>query len=361
MRVRVTAAHELTSGEIGRWEELRSGRPELASPYFHPEFVVALGDAHPATRVGVIEDGGRVAGFFPFESGRFGAGRPAGSPLSDFHALVADREAEIVPRELIRGAGLAFWEFDHLLASETMFEPHFEKLASSPYIDLAAGFDGYLEERRRAGAARLGPIQRKARKLEREVGGVELVASSKDARALDFVFSCKSQQCRRTGALDFFSALGWTAPFVRRLAETETPGFSGMLSVLNAGGRIVAAHMGMRAGGTFHWWFPVYDPGDPVAKYSPGAILLLKLTETLAGMGVTRIDLGKGDDAYKASFMSGEIAVAEGAVETRSLASALRRARIASRRWIRESPAAEPLRRARRALKASVGRAAGVS
>ena len=51
-------------------------------------------------------------------------------------------------------------------------------------------------------------------------------------------------------------------------------------------------------------------------------ILLLQIMKAAPGLGIRRIDLGKGDEDYKVRLMSGTTLVAEGSVECRSLARA---------------------------------------
>jgi CelD/BcsL family acetyltransferase involved in cellulose biosynthesis len=62
---------------------------------------------------------------------------------------------------------------------------------------------------------------------------------------------------------------------------------------------------------------PVYDA--EFARHSPGAILLLSLAEYAAQQGWTTLDLGKGEDAYKSSFMTSEVTIEEGSVIVPSL------------------------------------------
>jgi len=87
------------------------------------------------------------------------------------------------------------------------------------------------------------------------------------------------------------------------------------------------------------------------AKYSPGGILLLKLAEHAANAGIPVLDLGKGDEPYKASFMTGVVQLAEGAVHTESWPAALWRARRRSETWLRSSAALAPLRQGLRAYR----------
>ena len=89
--------------------------------------------------------------------------------------------------------------------------------------------------------------------------------------------------------------------------------FSGRLSALWAGDDLVAAHLGMSSGPTWHWWIPAYDPDS--SRYSPGAILLLEMVRAAAAAGSTVIDLGKGVQLYKTRFANAEIMMTAGLVE----------------------------------------------
>ena len=90
---------------------------------------------------------------------------------------------------------------------------------------------------------------------------------------------------------------------------------------------MLAAHFGIRSGGVLHWWFPVYDP--QFATFAPGWILLRELIGAAPDLGVTRIDLGRGDDEYKRRAKTGDTIVCQGLVTESSAALATRRARSA--------------------------------
>ena len=98
-----------------------------------------------------------------------------------------------------------------------------------------------------------------------------------------------------------------------------------MLSGLYAGDHLVAAHFGLRSDGVLHWWFPVYDPD--LARFGPGWLLLRQLVLAGPDLGVTRIDLGRGDDEYKRRAKTGDTTVCEARVESGSLGRRLRAAR----------------------------------
>ena len=341
MKIHVIPAGQLSSTERASWIAIQNSDPLMASPYFCLEFTEAVAAVRADTCVAILEDRGAILGFFPFQRYRGGAGGPVGGRLSDYQAVIIGRDAEWNAEDLIRGCGLSIWDFDHLIVSQAPFEAYHRVVGHSPVMDLSGGFDAYLERRRRSGSQRIRQFMRKARKIERELGDVRFEPDVKDPDVLNWVIRWKSEQCRKTGGTDFFR-FDWTVGLVRRIAATRTANFAGLVSVLYQGDRVIAAHMGMRSRSICHWWFPVYD--HAFGKYSPGAILLLRLAEWGASQGISCIDLGKGDDPYKASFMTDAVPLAAGSVILPSLRGAFRRAREAAESFLRHSPLAAPVR-----------------
>jgi CelD/BcsL family acetyltransferase involved in cellulose biosynthesis len=92
-----------------------------------------------------------------------------------------------------------------------------------------------------------------------------------------------------------------------------------------AGDHLIAAHFGLRADNVLHWWFPVYD--HEFANLAPGWILLRELVSAAPELGITRIDLGRGEDEYKRRAKTGETSVRGGVVSRSSTQRALRRVR----------------------------------
>jgi CelD/BcsL family acetyltransferase involved in cellulose biosynthesis len=331
---RLIAVHELDSTLVEAWRAILEGEPRFESPYFCPEFTQAVGAVRDDVRVVVIENDGRPAGFFPHQRAAWGRGSPVGGALSDYHGVIAAPQAEWSVLELMRAARLSVWTFDHLVDASGRFAPYFTaSAAASPQIELAS-FEAPPE------------FARKARKLAREAG--ELSFSLHAPESLRHMFEWKSEQYRRSGLTDAFG-VSWTRELLCRLMGIETPGLAGLCSVLRAGDEIVAVHAGMRSRGVLHWWFPTYDARS--AAYSPGIILLLRMAEAAAALGIRKIDLGKGDARYKSSLMTCAAPLREGFVELPSLASAARRLRrLAESRaaWQLPLRALRRLERARR-------------
>jgi len=275
-------------------------------------------------RVIVIENDGRVAGFFPCQRSFLGMGKPVGGALSDYHGVIAEPAGEWEIEPLLRAAKLSDWNFDHLVDETQKFYPYVIAQSTSPQIDLSVGYSQYVRGRRDAGTDYIKKTEGLARKLGREVGELRFTLHETGGEALEQLIRWKSAQYRQVRSPDAF-AVHWTRDLLHRIAETNTDKFAGVCSVLRAGERIVAVHMGMRTAHVLHYWFPAYDP--EFAKYSTGIILLLRMAEALAAMGVRTIDLGEGRSKYKERLMTGEVPLQTGFVELPSLLSVARRMR----------------------------------
>ena len=320
---RLIQPSELDAGLIERWHAVQRVDTTFASPNFNPAFTQCAGRVRADARVVVIENDARVVGFFPFQTGALGLGRPIGGPLSDFHGVVAEPTAEWAADDLMRAARLAVWAFDHQVGGASRFEPFVRSHAVSPQIDLSAGYAAYVQGRRAAGSDYIPKTEGLARKLGREFGAVEFTLHDASENVFNTLTGWKSRQYREAGTIDGFK-VPWTSALLRQILAAASPHFSGLCSTLRVDGRLVAGHIGMRSVTHLHYWFPVYDP--EFAKFSTGIILLLRLAETLAAQGVKTIDLGKGDSPYKQRLMTGQVELGEGAIERPSWLSALRRA-----------------------------------
>lgn len=347
MKVTILPAAQLSSELIRTWTDIQEADPALESPYFRPEFARAVAAVKAGVEVGVIEDGGAVAGFFPFER-RGGAGRPVGWPMCDYQGVIARPTLSVDVAELVRKCGLSAWDFDHVPAVQVAFAPHTRGVARSPYLDLSAGYDAYEAARKKAGTDVIGQTQRKARKLEREVGPVRLEYRTARPEVFRALLDWKRAQYIRTGVLDLF-ALDWPVKLLEHILAGTGDDFSGVLSALYVGDQLRAIDLSLRSRGVMHAWFPAYDL--ELKKYSPGLIHLLEVARTAATHGVRRLDLGRGEEEYKLSLMSGAVPLAEGSVAVTARTRLLRGGWYCARDWMKSSRYAGPLRAVARATR----------
>ncbi|MFF4170975.1 GNAT family N-acetyltransferase [Streptomyces sp. NPDC001744] len=311
-RVRIARPGELGAREIEAWRALRAGSGAPGNPFMEPEFALAVARVRPRSRVAVWWEGDEPVGFFPYEKGPLGRGRALGYGVSDSQGAVLRPGLRPDARALLRHCGLASWEFDNLEAGQPVFAPAAADSFASPVIDVREGYAAYEALLRVRSPTFLRTTLAKERRLARRAdGGTRFVFDERDPAALRTLMEWKSAQYRRTGRRDRF-AQEWITTLVRRLHERRTPGCSGVLSVLYAGERPVAAHFGLRSATVLSCWFPSYDP--EFAKYSPGLVLHLRMAEAAAEAGIGTLDLGRGDAEYKDALKTGELTVYEGAV-----------------------------------------------
>jgi CelD/BcsL family acetyltransferase involved in cellulose biosynthesis len=358
MEVAVIRPGELGPAECARWRALQHSNPLLDNPFLAPEFTLAVGHARSNARVGVLESGGEVVGFFPYELQGPRVARAIGLGLSDCQGLVHAEGWDPDPQALLKGCRLAVWEFDHLIADQELFAPYHALRYASPIMDLSSGYEGYVENRQRASKKTVKATFAKARKLEREVGEVRFDFDVRNRDELELLMRWKSAQYRRTLRHDRF-AKRWIVRLVEDLFANRTSGCSATLSMLYVGGRPIAGHLGLRSETVLACWFPAYDV--EFAKYSPGLLLHFRMAEAAAACGIHYLDLGKGQAAYKESLANSALKVAEGWVERSSPIALLRRVQRAPRHYAVNYIMSRPalLNRARRTLK-QLGRVRGL-
>ncbi|MDF5755024.1 GNAT family N-acetyltransferase [Spongiactinospora sp. TRM90649] len=340
--IRTLPYDALGAEELDSWHTLRSANPALDSPYFHPGFAAAVHASGAEVLVAVARDeGGKVRALLPHHRER-ALIRPVGWPGADFQAPIMEPGCAFPVAKLL-AKGVRQFAFDHLLDGLGDFEPWVESRRPSPHVDTTGGLDGYLGRASRSGKDNMGQARRRTAKAERELGPIRFAADIVDESALDQVIELKRAQYAATGARDYFATPG-RRELLSALLHTRGTSFAGVLSTLHAGPHLLAAHFGMRSDGVLHWWFPVYDPAR--SNLAPGWILLRELVAAAPELGVTRIDLGRGDDEYKRRAKTGETMVCQGMVTRGTAGRLVRRAGVAVTSAVKRSPIAPALRRA---------------
>src|SRR5690606_24050749 len=135
------------------------------------------------------------------------------------------------------------------------FAPYHARVEDAPRIDLDQGFDAYWNGRRNAFRSWTSQLERKARKLAREIGPLRFVWHANNARVAAALTAWKRRQLSGATGPNAF-ALPWFAGLLDRVVQTQSPGFSGALSALYAGETLVAAHLGMHNARLMSSWIP---------------------------------------------------------------------------------------------------------
>jgi CelD/BcsL family acetyltransferase involved in cellulose biosynthesis len=340
MRVSLIHPRELGPAEIAIWHSMQRATPSLGNPFLSPEFAMAAGRFRPGAQVAILTEDQSITGFFPFERRRLDTGGPVCGWLTPCQGVIHAPGAEWDPRELLRGCRISAWRFDNLIADQQPFKAYHSAIVASPQIDLSEGFESYYAKARVKSPRFWKELARRARKLEREFGEVRVVTDSRDPNALRTLLGWKSEQYRRTDHVDRFEQ-PWLVQLLDILLAARSAQFDGVLSVLYAGERVVAAQFGARTKTLLVGWFTGYETS--FGKYSPGLLHIKRLAEEMAAAGICTIDMGGGArNYYKETMKSYDSFVAQGIVTSRSMLGAAHHVRNAltwtARRTIRQHP-----------------------
>jgi CelD/BcsL family acetyltransferase involved in cellulose biosynthesis len=311
MKVSVLNARELGHAERQLWSRIQHSDPSYASPCLSPHFTCAASTRRDDIFIGILETANRPVGFFPFVRNQGNCAEASKQRMADYEGVIVRMDAEWTAEDLLRGCGLSGWEFEALIGSHAQLQPYRHKIHSSPILDLSNGFERYKIDLRSRGSGLLKKLDRQREALERAHGPIRFEPHVAADSALRWLMCCKSQHYLRTGFPDHF-ATPWVAAFAECVHSTQEPDFAGTLSVLYAGGQIVAAHLGARSRSVWHCWLPCYD--RRFSKFSPGSLLLIEMARRAEALGMRYIDLSQGVEAYKLRFMNGSVVIAAGSI-----------------------------------------------
>ena len=316
------SARRLTSDHIATWNALIPRAGDFASPFFRPEYTLSVAAVRESIEVCIIRLGRDAVGFLPFERIEPTVGRPVGGSMSNFQGVIAAARTSWTAEDLARGARLRTLTFHHQLREQPQFDPFTARCVPSPIVDLAGGWDAYLDQRRVNGVSSFNALPRKMRRLERELGALRFVPHTTEPDVFARLVEWKRAQYVRTETRGSMQH-EWAVEVLKRLMRMQSPEFAGTLSALYAGERLIAAHAGMRSTTVWHYWFPAYDP--ELSRHSPGLVLMLEMCRWAANAGLRRMDLGPGEGAHKDLFATSETSVGVGQVVVSSPASLLSR------------------------------------
>jgi len=349
MNVQVIKAVELTPDLRERWDQIQTANSPFQSPYFRPEYALAIARLRSDVEIAVLEEGGQPLGFFAYQRDRWNVASPVGGRINDYQGVVVDPQLCWSADDLLRQAKLRGCRFDHLIAMQGEWSASVEKVHDSPQLDLTGGFEAYCRRRRQQGSCRIKQFQSKLRKLEREMGPVRLIEHTTDDSVFEQLLDWKSAQYRHAGLANLFRQPNVPLMLRELLGGEQGPKFRGALSALYAGETLAAVSYSLVSGGVWHMCFPAFN--FDLAQYSPGALLITKLAQEAAPLGITQIDLGKGEARYKSVFATGVCPVAEATVDRSPMMRGFQSLWLRTRDAVKASPLYSPVKRPLRWLR----------
>lgn len=299
---------DLGEAELAAWNRWQAADSRLASSFLSAPFARIAGASRGDARVAVVEEGPSVVGFWPLSVDRHGCAAPLVPRYTDCQGMVHDPGWSWAWPEVLHASGLAGWTFDHLVAHQAPGVP--VGLATSPTIDLSAGWDAYESWLRSEHKESARSARRRLHRAERD-HEVSFVEHDRSADALDTLMALKSAQCRDRGWADVFEP-EWARQMVREASGTRSEHLCGEVSTLRFDGRVAAAALFLDAPRMRSMWFSSYDPA--CSHLAPGTLLALKAAESGAARGFVALSLGKGDEEYKRTLAQGGEPLASGAL-----------------------------------------------
>lgn len=323
------------------WSTIQLDNPRYTSPYFSLDFTKAVSQVRDDVELFVIKNERQeIVGLFPFQRTSAKHAEPVGGRLNDVHGLIAFDEvmANLSPADFrslfLRQAQLNSVGFHSAHGDDVSFAAHRFRELQSHHLDLQNGWESYYAWSKQ-NSSTIKRHGQKARALGRDLGEVRFEFHSDDANVLERLIELKRSKYRRTRTFDILS-VDWASELLRKIHQVQQPKFKGILSVLWAGDKLVAMHIGMQTENILHYWFPVFDP--KFSKYSPGTELLLRVAKQASEWGIEKLDLGYGDDPYKFRFANATETVNCGLITDSSSVFQIAQARFIWRQRLKKIP-----------------------
>jgi CelD/BcsL family acetyltransferase involved in cellulose biosynthesis len=299
LKIDVVPALDLPAEIRASWSAAQAAEPRFDSPFLSPLWAQAVARAQgPASGVTVAiqhDTAGAPAAFLAVRK-RGSTAMPVGAPMSDYQAVVARAGFQADPRAMLRALGVSRYDFCHMQAEDPAFQAHARGRCVSWVVEVAEGYAVYEAERKAAGVGALKDIDKKRRKVEREVGPARFTALSDSRADFETLIAWKRAQLAATGQTDLFKT-PWVMRLIEDLLETRDADFGGGLYTLHLGDELAAVHFHLRGGGAVHGWLIAHDPR--FERYSPGLLLFQDILKSLDSGPYKRLDLGAGDYRFK--------------------------------------------------------------
>lgn len=307
MRVTLVRPGDLGSEEASLWARFQKSSPELQSPFLSLTFAQAVDRHRPNARVAVVEVDGRIQAFLPFDLGPQRIAMPIGNPMNNLQGFVAE-DARFDARLVIRKAGLRGWRYSAAPVTQRALAAHHYDgtFVEALLINLSGGYDSYFASRSKKFAADFG---KQWRSMERCAGPASLEWGSTAPEHIRQLIDWKS--AKYGGTRELFAEPA-ARSILEELSVSPNEDCRGVVTVLRAGDQVLAVNSTLTGPGVISGWFMGHDP--EMKQFSPGKLILLATAKEAARRGITRFELGAGQDDYKCRVSNGSYPVAGGAV-----------------------------------------------
>lgn len=303
--------NELSNIHYEIWNKIILENSQFRSPFFTHEYHNLIKICGQNVWVGLILKNNQVVGFFPFEYYQEKKARPVGSIFCDYQGVIISPNIEWSVLDLLNTCNIKEYYFDHQLLEQSQWKEYMNIQDKSWSINLKDGFNEYEKLLKSQKRKQLKEAKKKKRMLENEIGKVEFESHINNEKLLFKLLKWKSDQWAKSGWTGRFKAK-WEKQLMKKLMNTQTKSFGGLLSVLMVEKKPIAMHIGLYSKNVWHYWTTAYDP--KYKKYSPGIIMLVEMIKCANNLGFNELDMGKETFEYKKRLHTHIIQLCEGKI-----------------------------------------------
>ena len=279
-------------------------------------FTTAVSRARLYVKVGILERGGEVVGFLPFQFSNLvrrllRSAERVGGDMSDHCGIIGVADFRLSPEQVLELTNLSAFEFQDLSGLQKRYGLEGERATQGMRLDLGAGGTAYWLNLKQVNRHFTAEVKRGERQLVAKFGPLQFIRDTSESDAekeLSRLIFVKGQQYMTTIRKNLFHE-SWRRDLLRHILRSGDDQCAGVLSTLYAGETWVASHFGIRSNNVLHYWFPVYNVD--FHRYSPGHILTKYLICSAGEWGLAHLDLGGYGD-YKRQFRPESYAMSAG-------------------------------------------------
>ncbi len=252
----------------------------------------------------VAREQGQVTALLPlWEDTKSGVWRLIGSPNSDYQYLLGDENTVAGMMSKLAAAGVKTLRFEAMPEGQALWQAlraggHPVVKSSAP---VACRYMALTEATALALRLKKGMKDNERRLSKLGALSLRVIAPGEEQlQALEVLFE---QHRQKWNAMERTSQFNdeRSCEFYRRLCRTPAIAPLLHLSVLEAGERILACHLGFIHGSSFIYYKPTYDP----AQKGSGRVMMGRLLEEALRLGLREFDFTRGDEPYKIELATG--------------------------------------------------------
>jgi CelD/BcsL family acetyltransferase involved in cellulose biosynthesis len=292
---RVVSPRQLSDVEFKAWKDIQKHVQGLHSPYLTPEWAQLVNEARSDARIVVFYEGQSPIGFLPVQLTTSASGvhaMPLGSPICDYQSVIAKPNTPIGLSKAVTALGVSRIDFTNLLDTHQTCRKRIKCMDNGLVVDTSEGWDGFVENRKRAGSSVVRRVNKKYRKLQADFDRVAFKPFEKNDQAFEQLMNWKRDQWDRTGSVDVLSK-AWVKDVISGAYARNDVDFGSEFFSLTINDELAAAMFCLRYKSNLHAWFVGYNHRFQV--YSPGLVLFQESIKAIADAGFTSLDLGAGD------------------------------------------------------------------